>query len=217
MPQLISGASDHTNVPMRRKAATPNARRTKPPKPRRLVLRVTLRHIEPPIWREINVPDSYSLLQLHRCIQLVFSWLDYHLFEFRVGARRFEAADSEADGADAARMRLCDLDLSAQSTFLYVYDMGDYWEHEISVAAIMDVPASGEPDPLAYLVGGARAAPPEDVGGPSGYEEAIAAFARRSPEDEETLAWLGSDFQPELFDQRAGNHALVLATAWSAI
>lgn len=202
---------------MIRTASSLKARRAEPSKPKRLVLRVTLRHIEPPVWREISVPDTYSLLQLHRCIQMVFSWLDYHLFEFQVSARRFEAADPEADGEDAARVRLCDLDLTARSTFLYVYDMGDHWEHEITVGRITDVPVRGERDDLAYLVGGARAAPPEDVGGPPGYENAIAAFARRSPEDEETLVWLGPGFQPELFDQRAGNHALMLATAWSVI
>ena len=202
---------------MIQKAASKKGRRGARSRPQRIVLRVTLRHTEPPIWREINVPDSYSLFQVHRCIQLAFAWLDYHLFEFQIGARRFERALAEAEGEDAESVQLRDLALTARSAFLYLYDMGDYWEHEIAVRAVTDVPLSAEPDLLAYLVDGARAAPPEDVGGPPGYERAIAAFRRQSVEDEETLIWLGPGFDPEVFDLRAGNHALMLATAWSAI
>ena len=88
---------------MIRKASTKSIRRTEPARARRFVLRITLRHIEPTIWREITVPDSYSLLQLHRCIQLVFGWLDYHLFEFEIGARRFEAPHPEAERERACK------------------------------------------------------------------------------------------------------------------
>src|SRR5437763_15348235 len=121
---------------MIQKAASKRARRTDPARPRRFVLRATLRHIKPAIWREIAVSDSYSLLQLHRCIQLVFGWLDYHLFEFQISGRKFEAPDSEAEGERADLVRLRDLDLSSKASFLYIYDMGDYWEHEIVVRRI---------------------------------------------------------------------------------
>jgi hypothetical protein len=78
--------------------------------------------------------------------------------------------------------------------------------------------ATEAPDVCAYLIGGARAAPPEDVGGPPGYEQALAAFAQRTrAEATDLVEWLGPGFDPELFDLRAGNHALVLATAWGVI
>jgi hypothetical protein len=51
-------------------------------------LRLTLAGIEPPIWRYVRVPDAYTLHQLHRVIQLVFGWLDYHLYTFEVAGRR---------------------------------------------------------------------------------------------------------------------------------
>ncbi|MDO8502737.1 MAG: plasmid pRiA4b ORF-3 family protein [Gemmatimonadaceae bacterium] len=95
-----------------------------------------MRHVEPPIWREISVPDVFSLFQLHRCIQLVFGWLDYHLFEFQISDRRFEGADPEAEGENAASVRLRDLELNSRSSFLYLYDMGDYWEHDITVRGV---------------------------------------------------------------------------------
>lgn len=203
---------------MIQKVASKRTRRTGQSRPQRLVLRVTLRHVAPPIWREISIPDAYSLLQLHRCIQLVFGWLDYHLFAFQVGARHFEATDSEAEGEPTELVRLRDLELTTHSSFLYVYDMGDYWEHDIAVRRIAAIPADEERDLCAYLVDGARAAPPEDVGGPPGYEQAIAAFGRRADgDDEDLIRWLGPDFDSELFDRRAGNHSLVLATAWGVI
>lgn len=203
---------------MVQKTVSKRARRPEPARPRRLALRVTLRHVEPAIWREITVPDSYSLLQLHRCIQLVFGWLDYHLFEFQVSRRKFRAPDSEAEGERADLVRLRDVDLSSTASFLYVYDMGDYWEHDIGVRSIVAESAPEAPDVCAYLIGGARAAPPEDVGGPPGYEQALAAFAQRTRgEPADFVEWLGPGFDPELFDLRAGNHALVLATAWGVI
>ncbi|MDP9177375.1 MAG: plasmid pRiA4b ORF-3 family protein [Gemmatimonadota bacterium] len=111
-----------------------------------------MRHIKPPIWREIDVPDNYSLLQLHRCIQLVFGWLDYHLFEFQVGNRRFEAADPEAEGEDAARVKLRELKLTPRSSFLYIYDMGDSWEHDITVRAVAVARPGEELDNLRILL-----------------------------------------------------------------
>jgi len=186
--------------------------------PRRLTLRISLRYIEPVIWREITVPDSYSLLQLHRCIQLVFDWLDYHLFEFQVGSRSFEAPDPEAAGEDAGRTTLAELGLKAGSSLLYVYDMGDVWEHDIHVQAIETISSEDELDLLAYVVDGARAAPPEDVGGPPGYGRLLLALKRGSHDDDaDLIEWAGLGFDPELFDRRSQNHALVLATAWGVI
>jgi hypothetical protein len=200
-----------------RKAATKRAKRTPRAEPRRITLRVTLRDLEPAIWRELSLPDSFTLEQLHRCIQLTFDWLDYHLFEFHIGSRRFERADAEAEGENAAAIQLADLNFQIGSAFVYAYDMGDGWEHDVVVKAIKSVEFDEEPNGLGYVVGGARAAPPEDVGGPSGYEQLVLAVQRRSVADEDLVAWVGQGFEPELFDLRASNHALVLATAWGVI
>jgi hypothetical protein len=73
---------------MPRKPAESKIRHIGPPAPNRLLLRVTLRHTNPPIWREISVSDDFSLFQLHRVIQLVFGWLDYHSFRDRESSIR---------------------------------------------------------------------------------------------------------------------------------
>lgn len=87
---------------MPRKPASSKIRHIGRPSPNRLVLRATLRHTHPPIWREISVSDEFSLFHLHRVLQLVFGWLDYHLFQFEIGGRRFERQHEEATGDDAS-------------------------------------------------------------------------------------------------------------------
>jgi Plasmid pRiA4b ORF-3-like protein len=40
--------------------------------------------VEPPIWRRIQVPETYSFWDLHVALQDAMGWLDYHLHVFRV-------------------------------------------------------------------------------------------------------------------------------------
>ena len=44
--------------------------------------KITLRYIEPPIWRRIQVPGTYTFWDLHVAIQDAMGWEDYHLHEF---------------------------------------------------------------------------------------------------------------------------------------
>jgi hypothetical protein len=58
-------------------------------------------------------------------------------------------------------------------------------------------------------MGGQRACPPEDCGGPSAYSEFVEAI--RNPghrRHEELLEWVGGEFDPERFDQGAVNTEL---------
>jgi hypothetical protein len=41
-----------------------------------------MRGIVPPIYRRVRVPDGFTLHQLHRVLQIAFSRLDYHLYDF---------------------------------------------------------------------------------------------------------------------------------------
>jgi hypothetical protein len=200
------------------KAQPKRVRRAKAVAPRRLTLRVSLRDIAPPVWRAISVPDSYSLEQLHRCIQLGFAWLDYHLYEFQVGSRRLERPDEEAEGENAAMVTLAELSVKVGDRFVYLYDMGDYWLHDVEVLSTEPLDVDDGPDLLPYLVGGERAAPPEDAGGPPGYADLVSAFRNVSSADSrELLAWAGPGFNPDVFDLRAGNHSMILASAWGVI
>jgi len=46
-------------------------------------LHVQLCDINPPIWRRIQIVDDTKLPRLHRILQLLFNWEDYHLHEFQ--------------------------------------------------------------------------------------------------------------------------------------
>jgi hypothetical protein len=52
-------------------------------------VRIELRHTDPLIWRQVEVPTSITLKVLHDIIQVVMGWFDYHLWEFTIGKQRF--------------------------------------------------------------------------------------------------------------------------------
>jgi hypothetical protein len=185
---------------------------------RDIVLRVTIARIEPAIWRRVEVPDSYTLHQLHRVFQLLFGWQDYHLYDFRIGERRFEAPDPEARDEPSTKSRLRDFDFQPGDRFIYTYDFGDGWKHEIVVEEV--IPAGLDPDAprLPELLGGERAGPHEDSGGPLGYGDMVTALRnRRNAQHRMYRDWAGPLYDPERFDPWLAGRNLVLAAAWGVI
>lgn len=174
-----------------------------------LELRITLRDIEPEVWRQVLVPDDFSLDEFHRVLQESFGWMDYHLYSFRLDGVEYEAPDEEAEGRDATQTTLASLALQAESALEYTYDFGDDWVHDIRLVAVHP----RNPD-VSYprCVDGGRAGPPEDAGGPLGYADLLRSLA--DPTDPEFLAsrtWVGAHFHPDTFDLRATNRILMLA------
>ncbi len=172
-------------------------------------LRITLRDIQPPIWRRLVVRAHTSLAELHEILQDVVGWQNYHLWGFTIGPSLYEAPDPEASGLDATKVTLKTLGVAAGSTFEYLYDAGDDWVHEVAVEDVH--PADPE---LAYpvCVGGARACPPEDCGGPHRYGEILEMLQDPKHAGFAELAdWIGDSFHPEAFDLRATNRILMLA------
>lgn len=56
---------------------------------------------------------------------------------------------------------------------------------------------------------GKRACPPEDCGGPWGYEELLDALRDpKHPNHADMVEWIGNDFDPEEFDVEAVNGRL---------
>lgn len=192
------------------------ARRGRKPRPRLLHLRITLAEVEPPIWRAVRVPDAYTLHQLHRVIQLAFGWLDYHLYMFEVGDRRFEEPLEEAEDEDSTAVHLRDLALDQGARFTYTYDFGDHWVHAIVVEGVHAATPVDQPS-LPVLYGGERAGPPEDCGGPDGHAELLQALADPDhPEHESFRVWAGN-YDPERFDLRTARNNLTLAAVWGAL
>jgi len=173
--------------------------------PNAVRLRVSINEIEPAIWRRLVVPSEWNLEQLHLVIQAAFNWWNYHLHEFDVGGLRYgdavEAAEASAVGDpqvfDERDVRLRDF-RSAGTTFTYLYDFGDGWNHTVEIEELLFL----ESVPLkATCIDGARARPPEDVGGIPGYERFLEVIGDpKHPEHLETKRWCGGHFDPEWFD-----------------
>lgn len=68
--------------------------------------------------------------------------------------------------------------------------------------------ARGRTAPVA-CVGGERACPPEDCGGPSGYADFLEAITTPDhPQHDELLEWVGGAFDPEAFSLSDVNREL---------
>lgn len=181
-----------------------------------IVLRITIADIAPPIWRRIVVDSDISLRALHHIIQAAFGWNSSHLHDYRIDGRHYCMLDNEHIVAgnlgskeqqfDDRKGKLNSL-LHPGQRFTYQYDFGDSWDHEIEVEQIEVAP---EPMGGAYIVDGARACPPEDVGGSWGYSDILKALKTkpRNQQAKDFLEWVGGSFDPELFDKRAANAAL---------
>jgi len=164
-------------------------------------LRLDLTGVEPPIWRRVVVPEDFTLGDLHAAIQIALGWQDMHLHEFVSERGRWGPPDEEAPGeqGDEDGVTIADVLPAEGDALRYEYDFGDGWQHEITRE-----PLSEEPEELPVCTGGERAGPPEDSGGPDGYEQLLAALADpEHPDHQEmvdSLAAEGEEFDPERVD-----------------
>ncbi|EHJ58109.1 hypothetical protein NSU_4932 [Novosphingobium pentaromativorans US6-1] len=58
-------------------------------------LHIALADTDPSIWRRVDVPVDANLKMLHDVIQGAMGWLDYHLWEFEAGDRRYGVTDPD--------------------------------------------------------------------------------------------------------------------------
>jgi hypothetical protein len=168
-------------------------------------LRVTLLDVSPAVWRLVRLPSALPLSTAHAVLQIAMGWEDRHLHEWRVGDVTYGLSDEERWGetlADESSVLLADV-APVDTVLRYDYDFGDGWEHVVEVVAVR--PYDADVPPVACLAG-ARACPPEDCGGPPGYEHLLDALS--DPDDAEhddVVAWLGDHFDPAAFDIQSVN------------
>jgi hypothetical protein len=166
--------------------------------------KITLLEIQPPIWRRIQVKDS-TLDKFHERIQTAMGWTNSHLHQFEIEGERYGDPQLLDDGfedfecVDSTVTKISEIIPKAgkRFRFLYEYDFGDGWKHEVLFEGCLRTEKGGR---YPLCVEGERNCPPEDVGGVWGYTEFLQAIG--DPEDEEydrMLEWAG-DFDPEEFD-----------------
>ncbi len=173
-------------------------------------LKVSVDGIRPPIWRRLQIREDATLPQLHQALQVLFGWLDYHLHEFVSDGCTFAEPDEEdamyrADVRDERGVALSTIMKRVGSVLIYHYDFGDDWHVSAMLEAIV------LPDDAVHYprcTAGERAGPPEDVGGPLGYEDYLEALASpRHEQHRELLQW-GGPVDAQQFDIAAVNQEL---------
>jgi Plasmid pRiA4b ORF-3-like protein len=173
-------------------------------------LQVTLIDAHLPIWRQIQVPGEIRLSELHGVLQIAMGWTNSHLHQYRIGEKDYgipdaESADYLPELIDERQVQL-EAVAKAKTRFVYEYDFGDNWRHQIVVEEIVQPTHTVE---YPVCLGGERACPPEDVGGVWGYAEFLQALDDpEHPEHEDYLTWVGGGFDRNKFDMQLVNRTL---------
>jgi len=183
---------------------------TAKPNPFIFQLKITLLEIEPPIWRRVQVPGTLPLSGLHDAFQIVMGWTDSHLHKFEKGGKYWghpedQEVEDDRKSIDERRVPVGKVLQAEGDSMVYVYDFGDDWRHEVILEKIVPSESPSKPVCLA----GERRCPPEDVGGPHGYQQFLEAIFEPGHEDfSHFRGWAGGTFHAEEFDMKAVNKAL---------
>ena len=173
--------------------------------------KVTLKGSDPPIWRRFQVPDL-TLGELHDVLQVVMGWEDCHLHQFIIRGESYGPQDPDdldwametEDEEDILISQVAKMGRKVR--FTYEYDFGDSWQHEIVLEKTL------EPEPKVKYprcIEGARACPPEDVGGIWGYADFLQAVSDPKHESHRDMKeWIGGKFDPEKFSVEEVNKEL---------
>lgn len=179
--------------------------------PHALVLRVELVLAPLPIWRLVQIAGASTFWDLHVVIQDAMGWQDRHVHRFTThhpvtGEKLLfgtpEASDfygsNEVVPGWQAQVR--DVLRPDYPPIVYTYDLGDEWQHEISLEAVVPAVEAG---PCPQLIAGEGACPPEDCGGMPGYRHFLADLAQGDAVARALAARvLGEGFDPAAFSAR---------------
>lgn len=147
---------------------------------------IELLEIQPRIWRRFQLNSRSSFEVLHDAIQDSFGWQRRHLYEFRHWDAHATQPGAKTPVRRIARCRQAEIlddeivpfvdEVQLSSFFaeegnqcLYLYDFGDGWQHLVQLMDVVETNDTFE----RRLLDGAMACPPEDCGGPIGYEELL--------------------------------------------
>ncbi len=149
----------------------------------------------PTVWRRMLVPCDLTFDDFHIAIQVAFGWEMSHLYFFSpsgyhsspmIESSEFESLDN--DGLDSLKTELNEIFDHEKQKFVYLYDSGDDWIHEITLEKILP----DEHAAIPQILKGKGACPPEDCGGAWGYAELKQVLVdKKHPEHKEMRAWLG--------------------------
>ena len=167
---------------------------------------------KPPVWRRVVVPADTTFAMFHLVIQAAMGWFDAHLYSFSpsgYGSIPWIEEEPDEDAAvdfgirnkksiPASDLKLSDIFKKKGQTFTYIYDFGDDWTHKITLEEMDKKNIS----PIPKLIAGKGTCPPEDCGGPMGYERLKEVLADKNhPEYQDIKEWLYDFDEEDLFDE----------------
>ena len=172
-------------------------------------MKITLMDLQPSIWRRVEVEDC-TLLRLHKIIQVSMGWKNRRAWAFMIDGQEYGDDVIDSGGirefASARKTKLSQFVNRGVKRFLYVYDLGDNWQHVIQVEKVLETDHHVE---YPRCIKGSRACPPEDCGGPWGYEKFLDIIPFPDHEQyEDMMALVGGEFDSEAFDTETVNQEL---------
>jgi len=146
-------------------------------------LHILLLQINPPIWWRLHVRSDSSIATLHDLLLIAFDWSDFHLHRFVIRGKEYGVSriGCTTFTTDARKVLLSRFHFRVNERFLYEYDFGDLWQHQIRLEGIRPI---CERKIYPVCVGVACASPPEDCGGPEAYMEKMDHHRWNPPLDE---------------------------------
>lgn len=174
-------------------------------------LKITLKWSKPAIWRRVVVRADMKLDRLHEVIQCAMPWTNSHLHQFILGRTYYGKPDREFGGMGSEmlnekRYTLAQIAPAAKKKFIYEYDFGDGWHHDVVVEKILSPDASFK-HPV--CLAGANACPPDDCGGIPGYYNLLETLADpKHPDHDQMKEWIGGEWDAARFDLEDTNKML---------
>jgi hypothetical protein len=165
-------------------------------------LEVSLTHVTPKVVRVLAVPFGIRLDRLHLVFQAAMGWSNSRLYLFEARGAAWGLPDPEIPydnvlPSNAFTLAELVIDAGCRS-FKYLYDLGDEWRCSVRIQKLT-APVAGVTYPLLLAAKGRT--PPEDIGGPLGYEDYLLALC--DPAHERRAAYheaYGLDFDPARID-----------------
>lgn len=121
-------------------------------------LKIMIKNSHPPIWRRVIVPSGITFTQLSMILNKVMGWSGYHAFQFEfyhlqllvMEDIRYTAIPCAGwDHLEASTTYVREF-LEQNKWFTYIYDLGDFWEHRVTVEEIAEGDTSAYPQVIKY-------------------------------------------------------------------
>lgn len=180
------------------------------------------------------IPSEMTFEHLHMAIQVAMGWQDYHLYSFenadtnvkivcdeesyddwKAGCREYKKQLKRGEPDEymkkIAKMKvrkaqntIIDEYLKDGISFGYTYDFGDSWDHLVTFEVVDEDWRVGFP----VVVEGKGSCPPEDSGGPGGYERFLSILKDKKDPDNKMIKEWGDSQLYRPFSRKATNYTM---------